>query len=629
MTEGFASPALHISVALAGGVIAQSLARHLRIPGIVLMLGTGVLLGPDVLHILQPDAVHEALHSLVGFAVAVILFEGGMNLNIGRLRREARIIQQLCTVGALVTLVGAMLAARLLLGWPWTPCFLFGSLLIVTGPTVIQPLLRRIRVQKSVATVLEAEGVLLDAVGAILASVALQVVVSPSGQAMAFAVWDMTARLSFGLVLGLLGGVLLAFVLRQHQIVPDGLENIFTLAMVFVLFHFSNAMFTETGIMSVTMAGLVVGNVRTRALPELLEFKEQLTVMLIGMLFVLLAAHVRLEEVRALGKAGLLTVAALMFIVRPLNIFVGTMRTSMRLREKLFLCWLAPRGIVAAAVASLIADTLTRTGTDIGDELRAMVFLVIASTVLVQGLTGGLVASVLRVRRASNSGYVVLGASHLARAVARVIEYCEQDVVLLESNADACREAQEAGFRVLFGSGLSDALLARAELEARAGCLALTPNEGVNMLFARRALEDFKVPNVWVALRRGYTSVTPEIVKATGARVLFGAPRYMDLWTLRLERDRAHVEIWERVTGDSTPEEIAALSNLHKELLCLAVLRGKRLHFMDEKTLFRKGDRLFVVVFDERAHLGTPWLAEQGWKRDGDLMRTGTVVPTD
>ncbi|MFQ5600097.1 MAG: cation:proton antiporter [Candidatus Krumholzibacteriia bacterium] len=611
----FTDPALYVALALAAGTIAQSLARHMRIPGIVVLLAAGVLLGPDVLGAIRPEALGQTLHALVGFAVAVILFEGGMNLNLGRLRRQARSIRQLVTLGALVTLAGGTLAAHFILGWSWTPAFLFGSLVIVTGPTVITPLLRRIKVRRQIATVLEAEGILVDAIGAIFAAVALQVAVSPSGEAMAFAVWDLAVRIGFGVLLGLAGGLAIAFLLRREKIVPEGLENVFTLALVFALFQVSNAIFAESGIVTVTMAGLAVGNVRTRALPELLEFKEQLTVMLIGMLFVLLAADVRIDEVRSLGRAGIWTVAALMFVVRPLNVLIGTFGSDLGPREKLFLCWLAPRGIVAAAGASLFAETLTREGVGIGHELRAMVFLVIAVTVLVQGLTGGLVARLLAVRRPSNSGYAILGANHLGRAFGRVLQDAGQEVVLLESNADAFRGAQSEGFRVLFGSGLNESLLARAEVDARAGCLALTPNEAVNMLFARRTLEEFKVPQVWVTLRRGYESVGSEMVHEAGARVLFGEPRFVDLWTLRLERNIARVERWERVRGESADEaEMQELRDLHKALLPLAVRRGKKVHPMDEESSFKKQDQLYVVIFDEKREQGCDWLRAHGWE---------------
>jgi NhaP-type Na+/H+ or K+/H+ antiporter len=575
-----------------------------------------VLLGPDLLGIIQPATLGHALHTLVGFAVAVILFEGGMNLNLRRLRREARSIRQLVTLGALVTAAGGALAAHYIMHWAWTPAILFGALVIVTGPTVITPLLRRIRVHRKVATVLEAEGVLIDAIGAILAVVTLEVAISKSDSAITFAAWDIVSRLGFGVLLGAVGGALIALLLRYERVVPEGLENVLTLSLALVLFQGSNALLPESGIVTVVVAGLVVGNVRTRALSELKEFKEQLTVLFIGMLFVLLAADVRIDEVRSLGAAGLWTVLVLMLVVWPLNIAVGTFGSDLKFKEKVFLSWMAPRGIVAAAVASLFAQTLTQAGMPIGNELRAMVFLVIAVTVLVQGLTGGLLARLLGLRRLSNSGYAILGANRLARAYGAILSETGQEIVYLESNPDLLQQAQSEGLKVLYGTGLSESLMHRADLDGRAGGLAITPNEGVNLLFARRAREEFKVPAVWVALRRGHMSVTKQMVLNRGADILFGEPKNIDLWILRLERSFASQSRYKCVApGESSDEEIKELhGDLENAILLLAVRRGKKILPMDQDTLFRKDDELIALLLEESREKTEGWLLGKGWK---------------
>jgi NhaP-type Na+/H+ or K+/H+ antiporter len=423
-----------VAVALAAGMIAQSLARHARLPGIVLLLAVGMLLGPDVAGLVQPDSLGSALQVLVGFAVAVILFEGGMNLNIKRLRQQAGVIRRLLTTGALITMVGSTLAAKWLMGWEWGPAFLFGTLIIVTGPTVITPLLRRIKVQHKVATILEAEGVLIDAIGAVAAVVALEIVLSLTGPEAAGHAWgavlQLIPRLSFGAVCGLIGGLAIALVLRLREVVPRGMENVFTLSLVLALFQLSNFALPESGIMTVVVAGLVVGNVRTRVQRDLMEFKEQLTVMLIGMLFVLLAAGVRIADVRALGWPGVATVAVLMCVIRPLNIWYSTRGSGLTWQEKLFLSWLAPRGIVAAAVAALFAHSLNSHGVPGGRELQALVFMVIGVTVLAQGLTGGPVARRLGLRRASDRGWVILGANELGHTIGRLLRDSNEEVVL-------------------------------------------------------------------------------------------------------------------------------------------------------------------------------------------------------
>jgi NhaP-type Na+/H+ or K+/H+ antiporter len=350
-----AHPGLILALALAAGVFAQSVARHLRVPGIVLLLASGAILGPDLLSWVEPRALGRGLFDVVDVAVAVVLFEGGLNLEISRLRRAQTPIRRLVTLGALITGVGGTLAVRLLLGWPWVPAFLFGSLVVVTGPTVVTPLLRDLRLRPRVATVLEAEGVLIDPIGAILAVLVLEIALAPGTEMIASGVGGLMLRLAFGASAGAVAGLLLAALLRVRRIVPQGFENIFTLASVLLLYQGCDGVVSTSGILAVTVAGVVVGNLRTRVDRDLREFKDQLTVLLVGLLFILLAADVRLADVRSLGWGGVGVVACLVFLVRPINVGLATLGSELSRRERLFIAWVAPRGIVAAAMASVTA----------------------------------------------------------------------------------------------------------------------------------------------------------------------------------------------------------------------------------------------------------------------------------
>ncbi len=608
--------AVSVALALAAGMLAQAIARHLRLPGIVLLLAAGVVLGPDVADVIRPQELGPALQVLVGFAVAVILFEGGMNLQFRRLRREALVIRRLLTLGAAVTAAGGTLAAHWLMGWSWAVSLLFGTLVIVTGPTVINPLLRRIKVKARVATVLEAEGVLIDAIGAVVAVVALQLVISP-GESFTLGPLGVLSRLGFGLVYGGVGGALLALLLRWRRIVPEGLENVFTLSLVLALFQTSNAFLAESGIMSVTAAGMVVGNVRTHVHRDLLEFKEQLTVMMIGMLFVLLAADVRIQEVLDLGLPGLYTVAALMFLVRPLNVLLCTAGSELSWRERAFLGWLAPRGVVAAAVASLFAQVLTEFGIAGGNELRALVFLVIAATVVVQGLSGGIVAGLLGLRQPSNQGIAILGANELGHALGRVLRGAGgEEVLFIDSSPTACKVVEEDGFRVVYGNALEERTLQRARLDTVASFVAVTTNEEINLLVAREALQEFRVTRVHVAARRGQTSVHRGLVEQQGLSMLFGRPRDLELWALRLRRGIAEVQAWRLVgpPGDAAPDGTPdPFETPEGVLLPLVLQRGERFDVVSSGRPYRKGDVVHFAVFEEKTEEARAWLGEQGW----------------
>lgn len=601
------NPALTVGLAMAAGVVSQVVARHLAMPGIVALLVSGVLLGPDIAGLIRPDVLGGALRMLVGFAVAVILFDGGMNLDIRRLRQEGLTIRRLVTVGALITAFGGALAARHLLGWEWRLAVLFGTLVIVTGPTVVTPLVRRLRLREPVGTILEAEGVLIDPVGAIVAVVALEVLYA-GDDVVAAGLGTAAAGLGTGALLGVVSGAIMTLLLRPRRLVPVGLENILVLSLVVALFQLSEAVRPESGLATVVVAGLVVGNVKTRVSRELLDFKEQLTVLMIGMLFVLLAADVRLADVHALGWRGVATVAALMLVVRPAQVWACTVGVPLGWRERAFLASMAPRGIVAAAVASLFAEQLAERGVAEGSALRALVFLVIAVTVTTHGLTGGWVAAALRLRRPAGNGFAILGANALAQALGRVLEDGGHEVVLVDSNVDRVAEAHARGFRVLHGQGLQREFLDAIEPDSRIGCIGLTPNEEVNLLFVQRVREEARHPALWVALRHESDGIPAETVHAVRAAVLFGRPRRLEEWIDRVAAGSVAVQVWTLASSGDADAPLHA----HESFLVLAVRRRTRLQPYDDETSLSVRDDVVVAIEKSRASEAEAALGERG-----------------
>jgi len=603
-------PALAVALALAAGMVAQSIARHLRIPGIVLLLAAGVLLGPDVLGIVDSASLGAALPVLVGFGVAVILFEGGLNLRLSRLRTQVVVIPRLITVGALVTAIGGTLLAWRVMGWDLRISALFGALVVVTGPTVVTPLLRRIKVRHNVETILEAEGVLIDAVGAVLAVVTLDVVLSFSAASLAEGLGRLVGLLGFGLAFGAFGGGVIALLLRWRNVVPEGLENVLTLSLVVALFQVSNGLMTESGIMAVTAAGFVVGHTQAPALRDLMEFKEQLTPLFIGLLFVLLAAAVRVSDVLDLGWPGVLTVAGLMLVVRPLDVWISTAGSDLDWREKTFLSWLAPRGVVAAAVAALFAQSLDQAGIAGGSELRALVFLVIAATVVIQGSTGGPLASLLGLRRATRRGFVIVGANSIGRTLGRLLDAAGVAVVFVDKNPVEVRAAQEEGARVVYGNAIEERTLLRAEIDDRVGFVGLTPNEELNLLLAEKASREYRVAETYVALRNQQGSIQPPAVEARGARVLFGRPRDLDLWMVRLRRGLAEIERWER-----TEDEADDAEGLPEQLaLPLVVRHDARARPFASSDRLAAGDVVEIALFSEQIDDAREFLLRNGWR---------------
>ncbi|MCB1183153.1 cation:proton antiporter [bacterium] len=611
MHEGFAhNPALVVALALAAGVVSQTLARHLRIPGIVVLLAVGVALGPDVAGVIDPGDLGPALDILVGFAVAVILFDGGLNLHWRRMKSQAPAIRMLLTVGVVVTTVGGALAARVFLGWGWMPSILFGTLVIVTGPTVVTPLLRRIRVRKNLETILETEGVLIDAVGAVVAVVALEIAL---GEGLAAGAVSAPTRLAVGFGVGAMGGLVMALLLRLKWAVPEGFETIFTLSLALAIFQVSNALIPESGIMAAIVAGAVVGNAGTRSFKEIREFKEQLTVMLIGMLFVLLAADVRVADVTALGRPGLLVVLALMLVVRPVNVLACTIGSGLAWREKAFLSWVAPRGIVAAAVASLFAERLSHDGSEVGAQLRALVFLVIAATVVVQGATAGLLARLLGVRRPTGKGFAVFGADPFGRLITRVLGDYGHEAVIIDADATKCRDAEQEGLKVVYGNALDENVLLRSQMDTRRAALGVTANEALNLLFARVALADAHVPLVYAVGVRTGPEIGPHQFTEDGARLLFGNETDPELWSVRIRRGLTGLSVWSRAGDEPGTEPVVPAEALAWLLPLFMLEKNDRLALIDETSRFGKGARVLWLVHTERSEQAHGWLAANGW----------------
>ena len=379
--------ALTLAIALAAGAAAQSLASQVRLPGIVLLLAAGVALGPEVAGWVDPSALGGGLVHLVEFGVAVVLFQGGLNLDIEHLRRQESAIWRLVSAGALGTLAGAAILARFVLGWEWRTAVLFGSVVVVTGQTVVGPLLDGIGLRRRPRTLLEAEAVLLDPIGALLATLVLQAVTVPAVGALASEAVAVAGSIAFGLLAGIVVGLVLAGAVRSRVAVAAGYESVVVLTAVVLAYELCDLLVPQSGLTAVVVAGVVFANTCPVEDSGLRTFTNPLTVVLVGPLVLLLAADVSLSDVRALGAPGLVVVAGLVLLVRPLGVLAATAGLGLDGRERAFLAWLAPRGLVAAVVVSMVASTLDAGGGGEGGPLRALVFLTIAGTVVLAGLT--------------------------------------------------------------------------------------------------------------------------------------------------------------------------------------------------------------------------------------------------
>ena len=604
------NPALTIGLAMVLGMLAQVGSKHLGLPGIVLLLLSGIIFGPDVLNWIRPESLGIGLQILVGFAVAIILFEGGMNLRLSRIKRERAAIRGLITLGALTTLIGGTLATLLFLGWDFRTSILFGTLIIVTGPTVISPLLKKIRIHHGVSTILEAEGILLDAIGAIIAVVALEIAISPSGLSFVKGLYHIVSRLAVGGLFGIIGGASLILLFRFRNLIPNGLENVFILSWILALFQLSNTASPESGIAAVTIAGMTIGNSKTYIQQDILEFKEQLTVLMIGMLFILLAADVRLSDVQNLGLNGIVVVLFLILVVRPISVFIGTNRSTLDTPHKLLLSWIAPRGIVAAAIASLFVFELDRHGFD-GTQLRALVFLLIIITVLSAGLTGGWVASVLDLKRKSQSGWIILGAHEVARTLSRLLKQSGNEIICIDEDPQSCLLAENEGIKVFFGNALEERTLQRAEPDSRKGIIALSGNEEVNYIFSQRAKHLSKEMDVLIGIKDSFEGITPEMINETGGKIPFGRSADMDFWSSLIRQKKTTYSSYTYKGGgkfDLSDESIKGV------VLPLVIMQNESLEPVDSTMKIKNGDILTFLINEQKRVRAEKWLIENSFQ---------------
>jgi NhaP-type Na+/H+ or K+/H+ antiporter len=494
MEEPFNITLLMVLTVIAG-IGAQVVADYLKVPSIVFLLLFGILLGHDGLGWLHPDLLGEGLEVIVSLSVALILFEGGLNLELRDLGKVSGSLRNLVTVGTLITLIGGGMAAHWLGEFPWPIAFLYASLVVVTGPTVIGPLLKQVQVEKQVATLLEGEGVLIDPVGAILAVLVLDIILNGNADPLKLML-GLSLRLGIGGAIGAAGGYAIGFFLKKAEFLSEDLKNLVVLAGLWGVFGLAQEVRSESGLMATVVAGLVL---RSASLPEerlLRRFKGQLTILAVSVLFILLAADLSLASIVALGWGSVLTVLALMFLVRPINVWACTWNSGLNWRQKLFVCWIAPRGIVSASVSSLFAILLTQRGITGGDSIKALVFLTIMITVFVQGLTAATVAKLLRITSKTATGAVIVGSNPLSRLIARLFKEQGESVVIIDTNPEACLQAEKENLPVFLSSALDTAVLEEAGLESVGTFLTMTSNGEVNLVLAQRAAEEFHPPRV-------------------------------------------------------------------------------------------------------------------------------------
>ena len=488
------------------GIIAQWVAWRFKIPAILPLILIGLLVGPiatlyteDGSKLIEPVwngtkglFPGEGLYYFVSLAISVILFEGGLTLKRAEISNVGPVISKLITIGTVVTFFGAGVAAHYIFGLSWQISFLFSALIIVTGPTVITPILRNIPLKKDVSAVLKWEGILIDPIGALVAVLVFEFISVGEGQA-----YTQTALIEFGKIIlfgttfGFTFAHALAFAIKK-DFIPHYLLNVVSLSTVLLVFVESDVFAHESGLLAVVVMGMVLGNMNLPNLKELLYFKESLSVLLISILFILLAANIDISDMELIYNWNSVALfAIIVFIIRPLGVFLSAQGSNLKLNEKLFIGWVGPRGIVAAGIASLFGSKLMLRGEAGAEYITPLVFMIVLGTVLLNATTARLFAKLVGVFLTKSEGILIIGASKLSRLIANYLKKNNRHVVLIDNNQANVDKAKRLGLEAITANIFSDTLTDNIELNDMGYLMALTGNSDINKFAIRKFQKQF------------------------------------------------------------------------------------------------------------------------------------------
>ncbi|WP_299777451.1 sodium:proton antiporter [uncultured Formosa sp.] len=478
------------------GILAQWVAWKFKIPAILPLILIGLLVGPIAAEFFSQDGSKwiepiwngreglfpgESLFYFVSLAISIILFEGGLTLKLNEIKNVAPAITKLITLGSAVTFFGAAIAAHYTFYLSWEISFLFSGLIIVTGPTVITPILRNIPLPKDVSAVLKWEGILIDPIGALIAVLVFEFIsVDAGGEFTKRAFIEFGKIVLFGFTFGFTFAHALNTIINKKWI-PHYLLNVFALASVLGVFVLSDSFAHESGLLAVVVMGMVLGNSKSPYLKELLYFKESLSILLISILFILLAANINMSDLLLIYNWNTAVLFAIVvFLIRPIAVFISTYKSSLKLKEKLFISWVGPRGIVAAGIASLFGLKLAKSGIQDAEYITPLVFMIVLGTVLLNATTARLFAKLVGVFLKNSEGILIVGASKLSRLIGHYLEQNGRHVVMIDSNPLNIKKSEELGLEAINTNIYSDTLMDNIELNDVGFLMALTASSDIN-----------------------------------------------------------------------------------------------------------------------------------------------------
>jgi len=594
------------------GVLSQYFAWKFKIPAILPLIMTGLIVGPISAEYFSSDGTkwiepiwngtegllpEQILFHFISLSIGLILFEGGLTLKFSELKKMGPVIAKLITLGAITTFIGVAIPTHYILGISWEISFLFSALVIVTGPTVISPILRNIPLKKNVSTLLKWESILIDPIGALVAVLVFEFINAGEDKSYSLITfYEFSKFLFLGILIGYVSAKLIAFSIKKN-LIPNFLINVLVLGSVLTVFVFSEVFAHESGLLSVVVMGVFLGNSDLPQFDDLMKFKESISVLLISILFILLASNIQLSDIKLiLNWQSLLVFSILILVIRPLGVFISTSNSSLSYQEKIFISWIGPRGIVAAGIASLFGIKLVSDGMENAEFLSPMVFMVVFGTVFLNSLTARTLSKILGVFLKNSEDMLIIGASKFSRQIALYLESTGKKVVLTDSNKSKVSEAKRNGLNAINSDIYSNELLNDLELSEVGYLFALTGNEEIDKYAVRKFKSQFGENGAF----RLYRADEVKSSNSSDKALLFGVE---DL--LRVETVGKDFSITEN-TVLNEEDLIEKLSSINKEKNKIPLFlrdENNQLNFLDDLTFeqqFFEKNQLLVVMEEEK-----------------------------
>ncbi|QHS23720.1 sodium:proton antiporter [Virgibacillus sp. MSP4-1] len=594
---------LSIVVIIALGIFSQWLAWRIQWPSIVIMSIAGLIIGPVFLLVNPEQALGDLYSPIVSLAVAVVLYEGSSSLDIREVKNISKSVFRVVTLGAFLAWVAGAVAAHYIAGLSWAVSFVIGGLFIVTGPTVIIPLLRQAKLDPRVAAVLKWEGIIIDPIGPLLALFAYEVI-KVIGSAEAGLGYLLTFFLG-ALVAGLIGYVLgiLVSVLAGKGLFPEYLKSPIILSFVLLCFSLGEMIEHETGMLSVTVMGLTIARKQkyVSSIGNIGHFIENISVILTSTIFILLTSSLSRETIGQIFTLPILGyVAIMLFVVRPLSIWLSTIGTELTNKEKTLIGWIAPRGIVALTVSSYFASILLKDGFEDAAILTALTFALVFITVCAHGFSLGPLAKKLDLASNDAPGVLLVGASEFSFALAKHLRKMDIPVLIIDHTFHHYIKAQEYDIDVYYGEILSEHMKYEVDLTPYEYILSLTEDPAYNALVCQSFIPEFGYQHTFTLPSKGRGAEQKDIPSAHKPNILFGEDE---------EFEGLNRKIKEGYTFHTVDLEVEEKQTMNKEDLSVPVegtwlfirRENEELTFvtLKEKITVEQGDQLVVLSKDK------------------------------